>query len=63
MALTLEQAERAIAEILESGQAFTGDGVTYTRADLGRLQELRRQLVAEASGSILSRARFGRPRR
>lgn len=61
--LTLEQVEAAIAGILEKGQSFSADGVTYTRADLGELQRLRRELQAEAAGSMLSRARFARPRR
>lgn len=67
MALTVSQIDTAIAAILTTGQSVTADGVTYTRADLGRLQELRSTVQAEAAvssqGSIFSRSLTGALRR
>ena len=67
MALTVSQIDTAIEAILTTGQSVTVDGVTYTRADLGRLQELRKTLQAEESvssqGSIFSRSLTGALRR
>lgn len=67
MALTVSQIDTAIEAILTTGQSVTVDGVTYTRADLGRLQELRRTLQAEEAvsgqGSIFSRSLTGAMRR
>lgn len=67
MALTVAQIDAAIEAILTTGQSFTVDGVTYTRADLGRLQDFRRQVQAEESvssqGSIFSRSLTGALRR
>lgn len=67
MALTVSQIDTAIEAILTTGQSVTVDGVTYTRADLGRLQELRKTLQAEEAvcnqGSIFSRSLTGALRR
>lgn len=67
MALTVSQIDTAIEAILSTGQSVTADGVSYTRADLGRLQELRKNIQAEESissqGSIFSRALTGALRR
>lgn len=67
MALAVSQIDTAIEAILSTGQSVTVDGVTYTRADLGRLQELRRTVQAEeavsSQGSIFSRSLTGALRR
>ena len=67
MALTVSQIDTAIEAILTTGQAYTADGVSYTRADLGRLQELRKTVQAEeavcSQGSIFSRSLTGAMRR
>lgn len=67
MALTVLQIDTAIEGILATGQSVTVDGVTYTRADLGRLQELRKTLQAEEAvtnqGSIFARSLTGALRR
>ncbi|UIJ36881.1 hypothetical protein LWC08_09025 [Desulfobaculum bizertense] len=61
--LTLSQVEQAISDILETGQAYTAEGVTLTRANLNELLALRDSLKSEAAAPILSRATYGRPRR
>lgn len=67
MALTVLQIDTAIEGILTTGQSVTVDGVTYTRADLGRLQELRKTLQAEEAvtnqGGIFARSLTGALRR
>ena len=67
MALTVSQIDAAIEKILATGQSITVDGVQYTRADLGRLQELRSQVQAEQAistqGNIFSRSLTGALRR
>lgn len=61
--LTLAEVEQAISEILRTGQSYTAEGVTLTRADLSMLLDLRERLQSEAAAPILSRATYGRPRR
>jgi hypothetical protein len=67
VALTVSQIDAAIEAILNTGQSISADGVMYTRADLGRLQDLRRQIQAEEAtsthGSIFSRSLTGAMRR
>lgn len=67
MALTTTQIDSAITIILETGQAVTVDGVTYTRADLGQLQKLRETILSESAissqGDLFSRGRIGAVRR
>jgi len=67
VALTVSQIDTAIEAILSTGQSVTMDGVSYTRADLGRLQDLRRTVQAEEAvcnqGNIFSRSLTGALRR
>jgi hypothetical protein len=41
MALTLAQIDTAIADVLTKGQSTSMDGVTYTRANLNALMQMR----------------------
>ena len=45
--LTLAEVEAAIRKVLKTGSAYTRTGLSYTRADLGALRELRREIMAE----------------
>jgi hypothetical protein len=58
MAVNVSTVETAIEGVQESGQTFTVDGVTYSRANLSALIELRDRLKAEASRSGGSRPLF-----
>jgi hypothetical protein len=49
MALNLDVVDTAINEILESGQSFTLDGVTYNRANVQSLIDLR-ETAANSEG-------------
>lgn len=51
MALSLTAIDAAITEIQTSGQSFTLDGVTYSRANLSALITLRQQAVSESDRS------------
>ena len=46
MAFTLTTIEAALAKV-QSGQKYTVDGFSYTRADLKTLMDIRRELKAE----------------
>ena len=49
MAVTLEQIDAAITNVLSGGQSATVDGMTYTQANLGTLWAMRKQAAdAEA---------------
>jgi len=67
VALTVSQIDAAIEAILTTGQSITVDGTSYTRADLGRLQDLRKQIQSEEAvstqGNIFSRSLTGALRR
>lgn len=67
VSLSVTQIDAAITAILTTGQSYTVDGVTYTRADLGRLQDLRREIQGEAANaggrSLFDRALVGVMRR
>jgi hypothetical protein len=47
--MTLAQVNTAIETILTGGQSFSVDGVMYTQANLGTLQALRAELMAQTS--------------
>jgi hypothetical protein len=47
LALTVATVETAIETVLTSGQSVTIDGITYTRASLGQLYQLRDSLKDE----------------
>jgi len=47
MALTLEQVETAIEQILLTGQSTSVDGMSLTQASLPGLRELRKELRRE----------------
>ena len=61
----LEFARAAIAQILVSGQAYTKDNRTLTRADLAQLREtvawLEARIAADASQSTTVYATLRRP--
>ena len=44
MAVTVATIDAAITDILDNGQSFTLDGQTYTKANLGKLIDLRDNL-------------------
>ena len=48
MALTVATLNAAITGIIDSGQSFTQDGITYTAANLSSLIQLRDDLQEEA---------------
>jgi hypothetical protein len=63
-AALLEAVSQAILDIVTSGVASYGDdGETYTMVDLGRLRELRRELVAEVAAETGCNFRLGVPLR
>ena len=45
--LTLAEVEAAIRKVLLTGSAYNRTGLSFTRADLGELRSLRRELMAE----------------
>jgi hypothetical protein len=47
--MTLAQVNTAIETILTGGQSFSVDGVTYSQANLGTLQALRAEMMAQTS--------------
>ena len=47
--MTLAQVNTAIETILTSGQSFSVDGVTYSQANLGALQALRAEMMAQTA--------------
>ena len=47
--MTLAQVNTAIEAILTGGQSHSVDGVSYTAANLGTLQALRTELMAQTS--------------
>ena len=51
MSLTVTTVETAITAIETSGQSFTLDGMTYSKADLNALRQLRKDLQAETERS------------
>jgi hypothetical protein len=61
----LESVETAITTILTSGQDVTIGAQRYKRADLGKLQEMRRDLLGqyytEQNGPLRNHARFDNP--
>lgn len=61
----VENAEKAINAILSGGQSYSIGDRRYTRADLGTLQRMRRQLASkyytETSGPARNYARFKAP--
>ena len=62
----LESVETAISTILTSGQDVTIGDRRYKRADLGKLQEMRRDLLAqysiEQNGPVRNHVRFDDPK-
>lgn len=48
MALTLAVVETAIETIITTGQSFSVDGMTYSKANIALLWDARKQLKAEA---------------
>lgn len=67
MSLSISQIDAAITAILTTGQSYSVDGVVYTRADLGRLQDLRREILGETQNTggrnLFDRALVGVMRR
>jgi|GEM_PF-6397036 len=67
MAVTLEQVERAITDVLSGGQRYTlSDGTAVDRANLEVLQNMRRELTQEAQQTAAGQGMFvpvsfGRP--
>lgn len=61
----LKMVNHAIMSLLGGGQSYTIDQNTYTKADLAKLKEFRRELMAEGAldsdetGSSIALARFG----
>lgn len=55
MAVTVAAVETAIDALQAGAQSFTVDGVTYTRASLGALLELRKRLQDESLRSAGTR--------
>ena len=49
MAVTVATVDAAITAIMDSGQTFTIDGMTYSQANLSALIDLRDKLKLEAS--------------
>ena len=47
--MTLAQVNTAIETILTGGQSYSVDGVTYSAANLGTLQSLRAEMMAQTS--------------
>lgn len=47
----LTEIDTAITGILTTGQSYTIDGITYTRAGLGTLERMRREIVATIARS------------
>ena len=47
--MTLTQVNTAIETILTGGQSCTIDGMTYTQANLGTLQSLRAEMMAQTA--------------
>jgi hypothetical protein len=47
--MTLAQVNTAIETILTGGQSFTVDNMTHTAANLGTLQALRTEMMAQTS--------------
>lgn len=45
-ALTLDDVREAIRKVAQSGQAYTANGVTYTRANLSDLLKIEAELEA-----------------
>ena len=58
MSITLTEVETAITQIQESGQSFTVDGITYSRANFSLLIQLRDNLKGETDRSAGSRPTF-----
>jgi len=58
MSITLSEVETAITQVEESGQSFTVDGITYGRANLSALIQLRDSLRGETDRSSGSRPTF-----
>ena len=58
MAVTLTEVETAITQVETTGQAFTVDGVTYSRANISALTQLRDKLQNEAIRSAGTRPVF-----
>lgn len=47
--MTLAQVNTAIEAILTGGQSYTVDGISYSAANLGTLQSLRAEMMAQTS--------------
>ena len=58
MAITLTEVETAITQIQTSGQSFSVDGITYSRANLSALIQLRDNLKGETDRTAGSRPTF-----
>lgn len=58
MAITLTDIETAITQIQTSGQSFTVDGITYNRANLSSLIELRDKIRLESGRTAGTRPAF-----
>jgi len=50
--MTLAQVNQAIEDILLKGQATTVDGMSFSRANLPGLTELRSRMMAESGHSV-----------
>jgi hypothetical protein len=58
MAVTLTEVETAISQIGASGQSFSVDGITYSRANLSVLVDLRERLLASTARAAGNRPVF-----
>ncbi|MFA5423464.1 MAG: hypothetical protein WC374_06355 [Phycisphaerae bacterium] len=58
MATTLTEVETAITQVQTSGQSFTADGITYSRANLSALIQLRDKLLNSTARSAGQRPLF-----
>jgi len=51
MAVSVEQIDAAITAVLTTGQSVSVDGMTYSKANLASLWDLRRQVAGDTSRS------------
>lgn len=58
MAITLTEVETAITQVQNSGQSFAVDGITYSRANLSALIQLRDKMLNESARSAGRRPLF-----
>lgn len=58
MSITLTEVETAITQVQTSGQSFTVDGITYSRANISALIQLRDKLQGASARSAGQRPVF-----